>query len=170
MSFGNSIAFTSPIGILRPALKFQMQQLSREWQWRGQLCTQTLTHHMLPSFLRSGEFLLHIPCWLFFFNLGSFSYTSRAVFIFIWRVSLTHPMLASFVNLWSFSYTSHAVWILFYLASFSYTAHAGFTFLWGVSLTHPMLASFFNLGSFSYTSRAVFIFIWGASLKHPVLA
>ena len=59
----------------------------------------SLTHPMLASFL-SGEFLLRIPCWLSFsvfcphFYLGSFSYTSRARFTFIWGVSLTHPMLA----------------------------------------------------------------------------
>ena len=55
-----------------------------------------LTHPVLASLL-SGEFLLHIPCWLhffnFFFNLGSFSYTSRAGFISIWGVCITHPML-----------------------------------------------------------------------------
>ena len=66
----------------------------------------SLIHPVLASLL-SGEFLLHIPCRLYFsvgsfsytshagfyFNLGSFSYTSRVGFIFIWRVSLTHPML-----------------------------------------------------------------------------
>ena len=35
----------------------------------------SLTHPMLISHL-SGEFLLHIPCWLSF-SVGSFSYTSR---------------------------------------------------------------------------------------------
>ena len=116
---------------------------------------------MVASFL-FGEFLLHIPCWLNFY-LDSFSYTSRTGFIFLWGVSLTHPVLASFFffffNLWSFSYTSHTCFI----------------FLWGVSFTHPMLAfssssSSFNLGSFSYTSRASFILTWGISLTHPVLA
>ena len=33
-------------------------------------------------FFLSGEFLLHISCWLHF-NRGSFSYTSRAGFVFI---------------------------------------------------------------------------------------
>ena len=69
----------------------------------------SLTHPVLGLFL-SGEFLLHIPRWLhsyvgFFsntsyadsFHVGSFSYTSRAVFIFMRGVSLTHPALASFV-------------------------------------------------------------------------
>ena len=67
----------------------------------------SLIHPMLASIL-SGEFLLHIQCWLNFlpgdfvlhirhwlyFSVGSFSYTSRAGFIFIGGVSLTHPMLA----------------------------------------------------------------------------
>ena len=38
----------------------------------------SLTHPLLPLFL-SGEFLLHIPCWLYF-SVGSFSYTSHARF------------------------------------------------------------------------------------------
>ena len=41
----------------------------------------SLTLTML-AFILSGEFLLHIPCWLQFY-LGSFSYTSRAGFSFI---------------------------------------------------------------------------------------
>ena len=54
---------------------------------------------LLVAFFKflSGEFLLHVPCWLHFY-LGSFSYTSRAGFIFIWGVSLTHPVLASFLS------------------------------------------------------------------------
>ena len=211
---------------------------------------------MLPSFL-SGEFLLHIPCLLcfsvgsfsytshdgfffsvfffffFFLNLGSFSYRSRAGFVSMRGVSLTHPVLALFIflsrefllhipcllyfSVGSFSYTSHAVfiykwggvllhipyWLYFYLGCFSYTSHAcflwgefllhipcwflfflslmwgetqvytsraGFIFLWGVSLTHPMLISFFIAGSFSYTSRTDFVSIWGVSLTHPMFA
>ena len=54
-------------------------------------------HTFLFLFFKSGEFLLHIPCWLHFY-LGSVSYTSRAGFIFIWEVSLTHPVLASFLS------------------------------------------------------------------------
>ena len=48
-------------------------------------------------------FLLHIPCWLYFY-VGSFSNTSHAVFFFffffflMWGVSLTHPMLALFLS------------------------------------------------------------------------
>ena len=98
-----------------------------------------LRHFMLASFL-SGEFLLHIPCWLHFYR-GNFSYTSRAGFTFIWGVSLTHPMLSSFLS-WEF--LLHIPCCLhFYLGSFSYTSRAGFTFIWGVSLTHPMLVYLF---------------------------
>ena len=53
----------------------------------------SLTHPVLASFL-SGEFLLHIPCWLHFY-LGSFSYTSRAGHIFIGGVFRTRILLAS---------------------------------------------------------------------------
>ena len=140
----------------------------------------SLTHPVLAAFLfifyfyfLSGEFLLHIPCWIYFF-VGSFSYTSRARFVFFfffWGVSLPH--------------------------------RAGFIFIGGVSLTHPVLASFlywefplhipcwiffflsvefllhipywiyFSVVSFCYTSRAGFFFffflIWGVSLTHPML-
>ena len=106
--------------------------------------TETVTHRLLAFFFfffffKSGEVLSHIPCW-FHFSVGSFYYTSRSAFlfpfsvgsfsyrfragcIFIWGISLTHPMLA-----------------LFFLGSFSYTSRAGFIFLWGVSLTRPLLA------------------------------
>ena len=128
----------------------------------------SLRHPVMDTFLR-GEFLLNIPCWLHFY-LGSFSYTSHAVSIFIQGIILTHPVLASF--------------FFFYLGSFSYTSRAGFILLWGVSLTHPMLTLFlcgefllhipcrlcFYVGSFSYTSRADFVFMWGVSLTHPVLS
>ena len=112
------------------------------------------------------KYILHIPCWLHF-CLGSFSYTSRAEFIFIWGVSLTDPELASFLS-----------------GEFLLNIPCSVYFSLGVSLTHPMLTSFsffFHLGSFSYsaytfstntfyTSRAGFIFVWGVSLTHPVLA
>ena len=55
----------------------------------------SLTHPVLASFL-SGVFLLHIPCWLSFYQL-TFSYTSNAAFVFTGGVSLTHPVLASFL-------------------------------------------------------------------------
>ena len=87
----------------------------------------SLSHPVLASFL-SGEFLLHIPCWLLFlspqvllhipcwlrlfigavslkhpvlvlfFLSGSFSYTSHVGVIFMWGVSLTHPVLASLLS------------------------------------------------------------------------
>ena len=79
---------------------------------------------MLASFV-FGEFLLHIPCWIYF-SVGSFYYTSHAGFIFLWGVSLTHPMLASF--------------LFFNLGSLPYTSRAGFIFKRGVSFTHPVLA------------------------------
>ena len=137
----------------------------------------------MASYL-SGEFLLHILCWLhlyigsfsytycagFFCYLGSFSYTPHSGFIFIWGVSLTHPMLALF---FCGKFPLHIPrWLHFFflLGSFSCMSQAGFIFLLGVSITHPVLASFFNLGSFSDTSHHGFIFIWEVSLTHPVLA
>ena len=69
------------------------------------LCGEFLLHIPYWLYFLSREFLLHIPCWLYF-SVGSFSYTSHTGFIFIWGVSLTHPMLAFCVG--SFSYTSHA--------------------------------------------------------------
>ena len=119
-------------------------------KYLGSFLIVSLTRPVLASFL-SGEFLLHIPCWLHF-SFGSFSYTSRAGFIFVRGLSLTHTVMDSFV---SGKFLLHfPCWLYFSV---------------GVSVTHPMLASFWNLGSFSYTSRAGFIFIWGISLKHPVM-
>ena len=121
----------------------------------------SLTHPVLSWFI-CKEFLLHIPClhpfffsFSFFpFNWGSFYYTSRTGFIFIWVVSLTHVMLAL---LFCGEFLLHIpCWLQFHLGSFSYTSHAGFTFLWGISVTHARLFFFF--------------FIWGVSLTHPVLA
>ena len=124
------------------------------------------------------------------FYVGSFSYTSLAGFIFMWGVSLTHPMLASFL---SGQFPLHIPsCVHFYLASVCYTSHAGFTFLRGVSLTHPMLHPtspphptpfflffFFKFSgvslthpvpsSFSDTSHAAFILTQGVSLTHPKL-
>ena len=50
----------------------------------------------LCHFYPAGEYLLLIPCWLHFY-LGSFSYTSRAGFNLISKLSLTYPMLDSFL-------------------------------------------------------------------------
>ena len=171
---------------------------------------------LLSFFFSSGEFLLHIRCWLHFY-VGSFSCISHAGVIFIWGVSLTHPELAFigsadtsasflcgefllhipcwlffffffffFFYLGSFSYTSRAGfffsfflsgefllhisgWLHFYQGSISYTSLAGVIFIWGVSLTHPWLASFLS-GEFLLHVPARFIFIWGVSLTHPWLA
>ena len=91
--------------------------------------------HLVLALIWSADFLLHIPCSFHFYQgsfsykshaafiVGSFSYTFCAGLIFIWGVSLTHPMQVSF----------------FILGSFSYTSHAGFIVIWGVSLTHTML-------------------------------
>ena len=102
----------------------------------------SLTHPMLALFF-CGEFLLHVPCWFLFFKfgefllhipcwsylyLGSFSYTSRIGFIFMWGVSLTHPLLASFFYLETEFLLHIPCWLHFYLCSFSYTSHAGFFF------------------------------------------
>ena len=141
-----------------------------------------------------GEFLLHILRWFLFsfFHLGSFSYTSRAGFIFIWRVSLTHPVPASFL-IWGDSLTHPLLdlflsgefllhipcWLYFCVGSFFYMSHAfcfafffffAFFFYLEVSLPHPMLASFLS-GEFLLHIPCWFhFFIWGVSLTHPVLA
>ena len=141
-----------------------------------------------------GVFLWHFPYWLQFY-LGSFSYTSRAGFNFIWGVSLTHPVLASFF--FSEEFLLHIpcllvfvffsllhIWLQFYLGSFFDAIRAGFSFIWGVSLTHPVLASVLSgeflfhipcwlhlyARSFSYASWAGLICIRGVCLTHPVLA
>ncbi len=89
-----------------------------------------------------GEFLLEILLGWLYLNLGSFSYTSRAGFPFLWGVSLTHPMLSSFL---SGEFLLHIpCWLSFSVGSFSHTSHAGFPFLWGDSLTHPMLTLFLS--------------------------
>ena len=116
-----------------------------------------LPHSMLASFL-SGEFLLHIPCWLLsssFLNLGSSSSTFHAGFIFIWGVSLTHPVLASFlISGVSREFLLHIpCWLYFSVGSFSYTSHAAFFFFsfffCGEFLLHIPCWLHFCLGSFS---------------------
>ena len=72
----------------------------------------SLTHPVLALF-SFGEFLLHIP-WFLYLLLG---------------VSLTRPMLA-FIFLFSNR------------GRFSYTSRVGFIFVSGVSLKHPMQISF----------------------------
>ena len=116
-----------------------------------------LTDPMM-NLLFCGEFFLHIPCWLVFLNLGSFSYTSRAGVIFMGAVSLKHPVLASFLH---GEFLLHIPCCLsFYVGSF---------------FTHPVLSSFllkevllhiacwlrvFHLGNLAYTSRAGLLFYY----------
>ena len=86
-----------------------------------------------------GEFLLDILLGWLYLYLGSFSYTSRAGFPFLWAVSLTHPMLSSFL---SGEFLLHIpCWLSFSVGRFSYTSHDDFVFIWEVSLTHPVLPS-----------------------------
>ena len=126
--------------------------------------------------------------------MGSFSYISLAGFLFMRRVSLTHPVL----TLTRGSFSSHPIllsclsgecllpipcWLCFCLGSFFYTSHTSFIFIWEDSLSHPVLASFlsvefllhipcwlhFDAESFSFTSRTDFVFMWGVSVTHPML-
>ena len=124
--------------------------------WGVSLTQPTLT------LLLCGEFFLHSPRCLCFY-VGSFSYTSRDVLIFMEGVSLTHRVLASFLS--SGEFILHIpCWFKLKMGSVSYTSRAGFLFLRRVSLTHPKLVSFI-----SYTSRADLIFIWWVSVTHLVL-
>ena len=97
----------------------------------------SLTHPLLSLFL-SGEFLLHIPCWLNF-SVGSFSYTSHASFFFFF--------------------------FFFKSGSFSHTSRAGFICIWGVSLTHPMPTLFLCRKFLLHILCWLKIFIWGVSVK-----
>ena len=95
--------------------------------------------------------------------MGSFSYTSRAV-IFCYFHSL--------------SYTSRAGFMFMKGVSLTHPVLAGFIFILGISLTYLVLASFllgefllhilcwhhFSVGSFSYTSRAGFFFFFFLNL------
>ena len=124
---------------------------------------------MLGLFL-CGEFLLHISCWLHFY-LGSFSYTSRAGFIFIsgvsefyksragfffiWEVSLTRPVLASFL---SGEFLLHIpCWLLFFLLFFKSGWRGGGG---GEFLLHIPCWLYFYQGSFSYNSHAGFFLFY----------
>ena len=84
--------------------------------------------------------------------------------LFMWGVSLTHPLLPIIFYAGSFPYTSRAGFP-FYQLRFSYTSHAGFIFLWRVSLTCLMLVSFFNLGD-SFTHPVLASFVSGEFLLH----
>ena len=113
----------------------------------------SLTHLMLVSFL-PWEFLLYIPCWLHFY-LGIFSYTS-ALASFLCGKFLLH------IPCWLFlcgEFLSHIPCCLhFHAVSFSYTSSAVWISTQGISLTHPKLAFSFFLFCF---------FIWGVSLTDP---
>ena len=92
------------------------------------------------SFIYIWEFLLHIPRWLYF-SVGSFSYTSHACLMFLWGVSLTHPMMAFFL-----------------MGRVSLTYPKLLSFLCGEFPLHIPSCLMFYVGSFSYTSRADFFF------------
>ena len=148
----------------------------------GSLSEEFLLH--IPASFLSGVFLLHTLRWLHFYA-ESFSYTSRAGFIFIWGVSFTHPVLASFL---SGEFLLHIpCWLYFFIRGVPLTHHMLASFLFVEFLLHiPCWLHFFlfswafllhiprwlhfYLGCFSYTSHAGFIFIWVVSLTHPVLA
>ena len=95
---------------------------------------------------------------------GSFSYKSRTGFIFMWGVSLTHPMLAFYfcgefvlhILSWAFSQSLSLMWWF------------SFLFLSGEFLLHIPRWLYFSMGSFSYTSQACLIFLWGVSLTRPI--
>ena len=142
----------------------------------------SLTLPMLASF-SCGEFFLHIPYWRYFY-LGTFSSHPCLLFffsfcgefllhipywlyfIFIWGLSLTHPMLAS-LSLSSSSSSSFVFCFCFFnVGSFSYPSRADFIFMRGDSLTHPVLISFFTRGV-SLTHPALALFLSGTSLTHP---
>ena len=84
----------------------------------------SLSHPVLDSLslslsFLSEEFLLHIPCWNYFFYRG---------------VSLTHPILPLF---FFGEFLLHIpCWLLFIVVVV--------VVIWGVSLTHPVLASFLS--------------------------
>ena len=107
----------------------------------------------------------------FFLNLGSFSYTSCAVLIFMQEVSLTHPVLffvclflirrvplthPMLESIWPREFLLHiSRWLDIYVGSLCYTSCCGFNFISWFSLTHL---------------KTGFIFIGGVSLTHTVLA
>ena len=136
------------------------------------------------GFILSGEFLLHVPCWLHFYR-GSFSYVYRTSFTFIWGVSLTHPIitlclcgefllhipcwLVLFICVFSLTHPvlvsffigglhipllTHLIWLDLYRGSFCYTSRAGFIF------TQPMLASFVVV------VVCLFLFLWREFVWH----
>ncbi len=153
--FMRGVSLTHPVWALFLSWEFLLH-IPACFLWRGGWGGGGLTHPMLLLFscffsffffllffpFCCGEFLLEILLGWLYLNLGSFSYTSRAGFPFLWGVSLTHPMLSSFL---SGEFLLHIpCWLSFSVGSFSHTSHAGFPFLWGDSLTHPMLTLFLS--------------------------
>ena len=90
----------------------------------------SLTHPMLASFL-SGEFLLHIPCWL-----------HPVLASFLYGEFLLHIPCLVYISVGSFSYTSRAGFYSFFYIFMWGASHVDFIFMWGVSVTHPVLLSF----------------------------
>ena len=108
-----------------------------------------------------------------FFNLGSFSYTSRAGFIFIWGVSRTYPVIPSFLSgefLLQVPYCFFFFFFFFFnLRNFSSTSQAGFLSAnWEFLLHIPCWLNLY-LGTLSYTLHASFICL-SVSLTHPMHA
>ena len=141
-----SFSYTSPAGLI-----FTWGDSLRHPVLASFLCAEVLLHIpcglllLLLLFFLSRKFHLHIPCWLHF-SVGSFSYTSRAGFLFSFKSGelLLHIRC----------------WLYFSVGSFSYTSYAGFIFPWGVFLTHAVFIP----------CCLLLFFIWGVSLTHPLLA
>ena len=118
--------------------------------------------------------------------MRSFSYTSHAGVIFIWGISLTHPVLTlilsadfllhipCWLHFYQGSFLLHIpCWLHFYIGSFSYTSRAGFIFMRGVSLSYTSRAGIFFIIIFFLFFFFFFFFFFlirGLSLTHPVLA
>ena len=122
----------------------------------------------------SFSYISHaVICYCCCFNLGSFSYTSRAGCIFMHGVSLTHPILALFLSrefflhipCWLFFFfffffllfwgggeflLQIPCWLYFSVGTFSYISHDDFYMM---TFTHPVL-SLIVCGELSYTSHA----------------
>ena len=124
--------------------------------WRVSLTHAGLFCLFYFSFL-SGEFLLHIPCWLHFY-LGSLLYTYFCLGSFLHILGWLILSLIFFFFCGEFLSLSLSLSLsLRYLKKNNNNIFCLFLFL------------FFHQGSFSYTSRAGFIFNWGVSLTYPVI-
>ena len=157
----------------------------------------SLTHPMLAFCRGSFSYTSHDGFLFFFLNFfftgcggETQAYTYRAGFIFIWGVSLTHPMLISFFIAGSFSYTSrtgfvHIPFFLFYSGEFLLHIPCWHFSVGSFSHTSRMLTSFHLLffrvgggyggggGGYLDIHIPFFFFLFlilGVSLTHPVLA